>query len=86
VVPGRWREVRPPTETELKATSILRLRLDEASAKRRAGPVREDEADYALPCWAGVVPLELRAGAAQPDARLLPNTPVPAYLDALARG
>jgi nitroimidazol reductase NimA-like FMN-containing flavoprotein (pyridoxamine 5'-phosphate oxidase superfamily) len=86
VAPGRWREVRPPSETELKATSLLRLRLDEASAKLRTGPALDDEADYALPCWAGVVPLALQAGAAQPDARLAPGTPAPAYLDALTRG
>lgn len=86
VAPGRWREVRPPTPTELKATSILRLRLDEASAKLRAGPVIEDEADHALPCWAGVVPLALHAGPPQPDAHLPPGTPTPTYLDALALG
>ena len=62
LVPGRWAEVRPPTPKELKATSVLALRIDEASAKVRTGPPVDDEEDYALPVWAGVIPLELRAG------------------------
>jgi nitroimidazol reductase NimA-like FMN-containing flavoprotein (pyridoxamine 5'-phosphate oxidase superfamily) len=83
LAPGRWREIRPPTATELKATTIMRLRLDEASAKMRSGPSVEDEADYVLPCWAGVVPLTLRAGPLQPDPRLLPGTPTPPNLSTL---
>lgn len=86
VAPGRWREVRPPTEQELKATTIVRLPLDEASAKVRTGPPVDDEADYALPCWAGVVPVATRVGTPQPDPRLPAGTPAPAYLGAVRLG
>jgi len=70
ILPGRWAEVRPPTQAELKATSILRLPLDEASAKLREGPPKDDEEDYELPVWAGVIPLALRAGEPEADPRL----------------
>ena len=70
ILPGRWADVRPPTATELKATSILRLPLDEASAKVRVGPPKDDEEDYEWPVWAGVIPLALRAGEPQADPRL----------------
>ncbi len=70
ILPGRWAGVRPPTRRELKATSILRLPLDEASAKLRAGPPKDEEEDYDLPVWAGVIPLALRAGEPQADPRL----------------
>ena len=62
IQPGRWAEIRPPTDLELKATTVLSLSLDEASAKVRTGPPVDDEADYALDVWAGVVPLALRRG------------------------
>jgi hypothetical protein len=69
-VPGRWDEVRPPTRQELKGTRVLALRLDEASAKMRSGgPVDEDE-DYALDVWAGVVPLITAPGEPEADVRL----------------
>ena len=86
LAPGRWPQIRPPTPTELKATMIMRLSLDEASAKVRCGPSVEDEADYALPCWAGVLPLCVRAGASQPDPRLSPGIPEPEQLGALRLG
>ena len=70
LLPGRWSNVRAPDARELKATSILRLPLDEASAKVRTGPPADEEADYALPVWAGVIPLALVAGPPQPDPRL----------------
>lgn len=70
LVPGRWNEVRPPSRQELKGTQVLAMTLDEASAKlRRGGPVDDDE-DYALDVWAGVVPLTLERGTPEPDARL----------------
>jgi hypothetical protein len=81
ILPGRWAEVRPPTPLELKATSILRVPLEEASAKLREGPPADDEQDYDLRVWAGVIPLAVRAGEPQPDPRLafeLPAPPVPA--------
>jgi nitroimidazol reductase NimA-like FMN-containing flavoprotein (pyridoxamine 5'-phosphate oxidase superfamily) len=86
VAPGRWHEVRPPTAQELKATTIMRLKLDEVSAKVRTGPPVDDEADYALPCWAGVVPVAVQAGPPQPDPRLSAQTPIPSYLAALRLG
>jgi hypothetical protein len=61
VLRGRWSEVRPPTDQELRATTVLRLPLDEASAKVRAGGPLDDQEDLALGCWAGVIPLRLRA-------------------------
>jgi nitroimidazol reductase NimA-like FMN-containing flavoprotein (pyridoxamine 5'-phosphate oxidase superfamily) len=70
LVPGRWQEVRPPTDKELKAIHVLALPLDEASAKVRTGPPVDDEEDYALTAWAGVIPLHTHAGSPVPDGRL----------------
>ena len=80
VLKGRWDDVRQPTEQELKATMVLALPLEEVSAKVRTGGPVDDEADYALPVWAGVLPLETVAQPPQPDARLKSDTPLPAYL------
>ena len=60
VLPGRWNEVRWPTEQELRATTVLRLALDEASAKVRSGGPLDDEEDLALDCWAGVIPFQVK--------------------------
>jgi nitroimidazol reductase NimA-like FMN-containing flavoprotein (pyridoxamine 5'-phosphate oxidase superfamily) len=79
LVPGRWRDVRGPAPGELKATSVLSLPIDEASAKVRTGPPLDDEEDYALPAWAGVVPLSLKAGEPVPCPRLAPGIEVPSY-------
>ena len=70
VIPGRWDEVRGPDQNELKATLVLKLPLTEVSAKVRSGPPIDDEADYALPVWAGVLPLYLQNGSPVPDPRL----------------
>lgn len=70
LIPGRWADVRQPTELELKATIVLRLTINEASAKMRIGDPIDDEEDYALPVWAGILPLALKAGEPIPDARL----------------
>jgi nitroimidazol reductase NimA-like FMN-containing flavoprotein (pyridoxamine 5'-phosphate oxidase superfamily) len=70
LIAGRWDEVRPPASQELKATTVLELTIEEASAKLRTGPPLDDEADYALPVWAGVLPLALKAGEPVADARL----------------
>ena len=81
IVPGRWKDVRWPTEQELKATKVLALTISEASAKVRTGPPLDDEEDYALPVWAGVLPLSVRAEAPLPDPRLPSEvTAVPKYL------
>jgi uncharacterized protein len=85
LVPGRWHDVRPPTEKELKATALVALPIEEASAKVRTGPPLDDEPDYALPAWAGVIPLSLTAGEPQPDPRLAPGTPVPGYVSGWPR-
>ena len=79
ILPGRWKDARQPNEKELKATSILKLALTEISAKVRSGPVQDDEEDYALPVWAGIVPLHLQAGAPVRDERCDPTIPTPAY-------
>jgi nitroimidazol reductase NimA-like FMN-containing flavoprotein (pyridoxamine 5'-phosphate oxidase superfamily) len=83
VVPGRSAEVRAPNAREMKATTVLRLPLAEASAKIRTGPPVDDEEDYALPCWAGVLPLRLAALPPVADARVpegvLPSASVLGY-------
>jgi hypothetical protein len=73
MVPGRWEEVRQPTEQELKATTVLVLPLDEVSAKVRTGSPLDDEEDYRLPVWAGVVPIRTELGEPVPDERVLPG-------------
>ena len=77
VVPERWDAVRAPSDQEMKATTVLELPLTEASAKVRSGGPIEDEDDYALPVWAGQLPLELIASAPVPDERLLEGVPIP---------
>jgi uncharacterized protein len=73
IVPNRWAEVRGPNELEMRQTAVLSLRLKEVSAKVRTGPPVDDEEDYALPVWAGVVPILTRPADPVPDARLLPS-------------
>jgi len=77
---GRWRDVRGPTEKELKATAVLEFAIEEASAKVRKGPPLDDEEDYSLPVWAGVLPLKLAAGHPVADPRLSADVAVPEYL------
>jgi nitroimidazol reductase NimA-like FMN-containing flavoprotein (pyridoxamine 5'-phosphate oxidase superfamily) len=78
ILPGRWNDARQPNEKELKATSILRLPLSEVSAKMRTGDVQDDEEDYALPVWAGVLPIRLAASEPIRDARCDASLAVPA--------
>jgi uncharacterized protein len=73
ILPGRWEEVRPPSDHELKATLVLALRLEEVSAKVRKGPPVEDEGDIARPAWAGVVPLRGQLGEPVPMDDLPPG-------------
>jgi hypothetical protein len=80
VIQGRWQDVREPTEQELKATTVLVLPLEEVSAKVRTGPPIDDEEDYDLPVWAGVLPLRIVAGAPVPDPRLPDEISVPEYV------
>jgi uncharacterized protein len=85
LIPGRWNDARQPNEKELKATSILRLPITEASAKIRSGPPEDDSEDYALKVWAGVVPLHLAAEPGIRDERCDPAIPTPAYAAHYAR-
>ena len=70
VLKGRWAEVRPPIEKELKATSVLRVTIESASAKIRTGPPNDEEEDYDLPIWAGVIPVKQTFAAAEADPKL----------------
>lgn len=80
IVPGRWQEVRPPNKSELAATAVLSLPIQEASAKVRTGDPVDAEEDYALDVWAGVIPLKLRADAPKNDARLKNGINPPRYI------
>ena len=80
LIKGRWQEVRGPSPEELKATLVLALPVNEASAKVRTGPPVDDEEDYALPVWAGVLPLKLTPGRPAADPRLSPDTPLPSHV------
>jgi nitroimidazol reductase NimA-like FMN-containing flavoprotein (pyridoxamine 5'-phosphate oxidase superfamily) len=85
ILPGRWAESRQPNEKELKATRVMRLPIEEFSAKVRQGPAIDDEEDYAFPTWAGVVPLTIVAGEPIDDARLMPGIKAPQYARAYTR-
>ena len=85
VAPGRWSEVREPSAKELAGTLVLRLPIEEASAKVRTGPPLDDEEDYALECWAGVLPLRLTPGTPVPDPRMPQGRPLPASVTGYAR-
>jgi uncharacterized protein len=80
VMKGRWDDVRLPTEQEMKATTVLAIPLEEVSAKVRTGGPVDDEADYSLPVWAGVLPLETVAKEPVPDAQRKNDPPLPDYL------
>jgi nitroimidazol reductase NimA-like FMN-containing flavoprotein (pyridoxamine 5'-phosphate oxidase superfamily) len=80
LVPGRWPEVRPPSRQELKGTKVLSLPLDEASAKVRTGPPIDDDEDYELPVWAGVLPMSTVVHEPEPDPRLDPAVEMPAHV------
>jgi nitroimidazol reductase NimA-like FMN-containing flavoprotein (pyridoxamine 5'-phosphate oxidase superfamily) len=80
VAPGRWQEIRPPSEKELQVTTVLAIPLEEVSAKVRTGPPLDDEEDYALRVWAGVLPLDLTPAPPIPDDRLPNEIAVPEYV------
>ncbi|GAA5543195.1 MULTISPECIES: pyridoxamine 5'-phosphate oxidase family protein [Brucella/Ochrobactrum group] len=75
--PDRWEGLRPMMAKELKATMLLELELNEASAKVRSGPPKDDEPDYALPIWAGIIPVTTHLGEPIDDERLLPGVKAP---------
>jgi len=85
ILPGRWDDARQPNERELKQTSVLRVPIEEFSAKVRSGPAVDDEEDYSFPTWAGVLPLEMTACAPIDDERLLPGRGVPGYVRSYSR-
>jgi uncharacterized protein len=80
LIAGRWNDVRAPTERELKATAVLEFSIEEASAKIRQGPPLDDEDDYSMPVWAGVLPLSVEAKTPIPDSRLANASEVPQYV------
>jgi len=84
VTPGRWALLRPLTSQELKGTTVLSMKLSELSAKVRTGPPKDDEEDYALPIWAGVLPLRMTAGPPEPDPRLTAEVPIPDHAQRFA--
>jgi uncharacterized protein len=77
MMPGRWDDVRPPTDIELSATRVLCMTIEEGSAKIRTGPPKDDPDDLSLPIWAGVVPLALHRKAEKSET---PTIPVPSYV------
>lgn len=80
LIPQRWQDIRGPSTQELKATMVLRVALEEVSAKVRTGPPHDDEEDYQLDCWAGEIPLQTAPQAGAPDPRLDAEIPVPDYV------
>lgn len=80
VMPGRWEDARGVNRTEDLQTAVIAVDIDEVSAKMRTGGAKDDEEDYDLEVWAGVLPLRLTAGTPIPDDRLNPDTPLPDYI------
>ncbi|HET9914789.1 MAG TPA: pyridoxamine 5'-phosphate oxidase family protein [Anaerolineales bacterium] len=85
LIPGRWQEARLPTSKELNATAVVSIKIDEASAKVRMGPPLDDQEDYALPVWAGVLPLQEQALAPIRDELLSEDLPLPDYVAQYSR-
>ena len=86
IMKGRWDDIRQPNDQELKGTTVLAVPLEEVSAKVRTGGPIDDEEDYALPMWAGVLPLPVTPANPIPDTRLNPGTEIPAYMKSYRRG
>ena len=86
LTPGRWEELKPPSDQEMKATTVIGLKLEEVAAKIRTGPPNDDEEDLALPVWAGVVPVTTNLGAPEDDPRLTPGIAAPDYLERISIG
>ncbi len=83
MIPGRWDEARPPTEKELRVTTVLAVDIEQASAKVREGGPVDDKEDYELPIWAGVLPLNLVPGAPIADEKLTEGIPVAKSVEAM---
>jgi uncharacterized protein len=80
LIAGRWADVRGPSPKELKATTVLEFSIEEASSKVRNGPPLDDESDYGMPVWAGVLPLEIKSRPPIPDDKLVEGVTVPDYV------
>ncbi|MFQ5617048.1 MAG: pyridoxamine 5'-phosphate oxidase family protein, partial [Anaerolineales bacterium] len=80
LLPGRWADARVPNPKEMKATTVVAVKIEEASAKTRTGPPGDDDEDYALPVWAGVVPIRQVNGQPEADPLLKNGIPVPEYI------
>jgi nitroimidazol reductase NimA-like FMN-containing flavoprotein (pyridoxamine 5'-phosphate oxidase superfamily) len=80
LIAGRWEDVRGPSEKELKATTVLEFSIEEASSKVRRGPPLDDESDYGLRVWAGVLPLEIKSRPPIPDDNLIEGVALPDYV------
>lgn len=86
IVPGRWKEARPPNTKELAATTVIRMTIESASAKIRTGPPVDNEEDYSLPVWAGVLPMSQETQPPIADERLAAGVSVPKYVTGYRRG
>src|SRR5437879_8609144 len=80
LIAGRRADVREPSDKELKATTVLEFSIEEASSKVRSGPPLDDESDYGLPVWAGVLPLEIKSRPPIPDDKLIKGVTLPDYV------
>jgi uncharacterized protein len=85
LIPGRWKEARLPSQKELNATSVVSIQIDEASAKVRVGPPVDEEEDYVLPVWAGILPLQELPLAPVRDALQSEAVPMPEYVEQYSR-
>lgn len=85
VIPGRWADIRWPNELEMKATSVLKLPIEEASAKIRTGGPKDDDEDYEMNVWAGVLPLSIKVGDPIPDEVLPEHIDVPGHVTRYSR-
>ena len=86
IAPGRWAELRPPTEPEMKGTAVFFMDIEEAVAKVRDGGCLDKESDMQAPVWAGVLPFATVAGPAEPDPQILPGIPLPGYVKGFRLG
>jgi hypothetical protein len=84
LIAGRWAEVRGPSDKELKATTVLEFSIEEASSKVRSGPPLDDDSDYGLAVWAGVLPLEIKSLPPVPDDTLVEGVALPEYVRRMA--
>ena len=85
IAKGRWDDARKPNDKETNTTTIVAIDIESASSKIRTGPAKDDDEDYALPIWAGVLPVQLQFGAPLQDERLLKNTDIPHYIQEYQR-